>query len=653
MHSLRSLFRPVGLDTPHKLPGHREIRRTAQLLGRFLVGQRTQFILAAGALIVEAAAAIFQVYPLAYLIDYLKGDQGPVLAAWGIPTLIAPEVDTIAFLTLAIILLAIVNATGDSLSEIYLAVAGRKLGYKLRVALYDHLQRLSLTFHHRRRTGDMLTRVTSDVTALEDFVINSLSDLAGSLFLLIGTLAYLLYRSWEVAAIAVLIVPVLALVSSYFTRRIKAAAGIQRSREGDLASAAQEMLTSVQAIQTFNSGEYEQERFADLSQSTMAVALVAARLQAQFTWVISVMQAFVTAAVIWLGLWLTSQEAITIGTLVLFVTLIQNMFKPTRKIIKEWNRIGKLQASVERIGELLERKPVVVDKPGARSAPSFQGKVEFRDVTFTYQAAMNGAAEEDDPSSDSQSALEKVSFTVAPGEALAIVGPTGAGKSSIVRLLPRLYDPTNGHILIDGQDIRGYTIDSLRQQIAMVLQETSIFSGNIGDNIRYGYPGADHKQVVAAARLAHAHEFIEDLPDGYSTHLSERGANLSGGQRQRIAIARAFLRDAPLLILDEPTTGLDPAATDIVMTALRKLMRDKTTIIISHDLNLIRHADNILVLKHGRIVEYGPHTRLLSAGGLYADLYQKQSGTTSQTIQNELAGQPSQQGLHTEKQGVL
>ncbi|HET7080854.1 MAG TPA: ATP-binding cassette domain-containing protein, partial [Chloroflexia bacterium] len=326
---------------------------------------------------------------------------------------------------------------------------------------------------------------------------------------------------------------------------------------------------------------------------------------------------------------LPPQSAIKVGTLVAFITLMQNMFKPTKKIIKEWNTVGKIYASVERIGELLDRKPAVQDAPNAVEAPPLRGDVEFRHVGFAYQPE----AEDMKPGAPPpplRMTLKDVNFHVPPGGVVALVGPTGAGKSTILQLLPRLYDPHTGQILIDGHDSREFTMDSLRGQMSMVLQESILFVGSIADNIAYGRTGATREEIIAAAIQANAHEFIEKLPEGYDTLLGERAGNLSGGQRQRLAIARAFIRNTPILILDEPTTGLDAESTDLVLLALRTLMKGKTTLIISHDLNLIRHVDQILVLKDGQIIQTGTHKELLKAGGLYADLYNMQFGRAAE-----------------------
>ena len=596
------------------------------VLYRFTAGQRRWFLAALLMLIVEATASVFQVYPIGYLIDFLEGKRPPLWFAW----IASPQYRTVAVLTTAIIACAAVRSLGDSLAEIYLARGGRRLGYAMRVTLYSHLQQLSLAFHNRRRTGDMLRRVTSDIEQVEAFIIASLSDIAGSVLLLIGTLAFLFFHSWQVMVLAVVVVPVLSLIATYFSQRITATARLQRAREADLASAAQELLTSIPVVKAFGRSDYEQQRFEEGSQKAMAAALDSAGLEARFSWVFHVLEAVCISAVVWLGIWLVARNAFSVGTLVLFIMLIQNMFKPTRKLIKQWATIGKVRASVERVAEVLARRPSVHDTPWAEEAAAFRGELEFRHVSFTYQLDPEDAAGATPGDSEARPALDDVSFRVRPGEVVALVGPSGAGKSTIAQLVPRLYDPQVGEVRIDGRNIRDFTLDSLRRQISLVLQDTILFRGSVAHNIGYGRAGATRDEIVAAAVRANAHEFIERMPDGYDTELGERATNLSGGERQRIAIARALVRDAPILVLDEPTTGLDAESSHLVLQGLHELMKGRTTIIISHDLHLIQKADRIVVIQQGRIEQTGGHAELLREGGLYASLHARRFGEAGQ-----------------------
>ncbi len=591
--------------------GRGDMRRVLKMLREFGRPHQRWFVFAVILLAIEAGAAVFEAYPLAFLVDFLSGRRAGLLPSRN---------GTVAVLSVGVLVIASLNSLADSLAEVCLARGGRRLGFDLRVGLYNRLTKLSMAFHDRRRTGDTLTRMTGDVTAVEDFVVKSFSDLTGSVFILIGTVVFLATHSLPVTLVAMVMVPALAGVSTWFSKRIKEAAKRHRAREGDLASDAQEMLTSIRVIQSFGRG-YRQERdFAEHSELAMRAALDSARIEAGFSWVVSVLQATSTVAVIWVGLFLIDRRQLSVGTLLLFIILIQNMFKPTRRIIKEWNSIAKVFASVERIGELLDREVEVADAADATDAPRFTGEIELRDVTFSYTAdSPRALATEPAPR-----VLDHVSFTVRSGEMVALVGPSGAGKSTIAQLVPRLYDPESGQVLIDGTDVRSVTLASLRRQISMVLQETILFTGTVAENVAFGADDVDLSTIRDAARRANAHEFIEQLPHGYQTVLSERASNLSGGQRQRISIARAFIRNSPILILDEPTTGLDAGSVDSVLSALLALAAGKTTLLISHDLSLTRCADRILVIDGGRIVEDGRHTDLIEASGLYASLYARQ-----------------------------
>jgi ABC-type multidrug transport system fused ATPase/permease subunit len=628
------------------------IRPLVGIIARFSQNSRRILILSVITLIVEQVTNLLIPLVTGYAISYvslrvsqLLGNADALprtpLQLLGVNTGINPDLEALVLSGLGIIGLTMLNSLCDSLAEIYLAQGGRGVGYNMRVFLYGHLQKLSMTFHTQSRTGDILTRVTSDVAAVEDFIISNLSDFLGSLLYIVLVLGTMFGTAWQIwrpgqgaqgdAAVflipllAVSILPFMILVTNYYTGRIKAASKRLRSTEGELASAAQEMLASIRVVQIYGQGSYEQSLFSAQSRKAMNAALDAAGYQARFSWVVSVMGAFATAAVIGVGAWIIFRNPLVlqVGMLYTFIKWIDDMFKPTKKLIAQWNAFGKLYASLERVGDLMDLKPEVHDKPDAIPAPTFRGRIEFRNVVFSYPGIGSSKKKGD---SKARSTLNGLSFTIQPGQVVAVVGHTGAGKSTIAQLIPRLYDPNSGQVLIDGRDIREFTLESLRAQMSMVLQESILFTGSIVENIAYGRPDASGPEIIEAARSANADEFISKFPDGYYTILGERGSNLSGGQRQRIAIARAFIRDTPILILDEPSTGLDAESTDLVLQALRKLMKGKTTIIISHELNLIRDADQIIVIKEGEIEQMGTHDELIRTGGLYANLYTMQSG---------------------------
>ena len=623
------------------------------IIARFSQNSRRLLTLSLITLIVEQITNLVIPLVTGYAITYVTlrvsqilGDAAASprtpLQLLGFNSGINPDVETLVLSGFGIIGLTMINSLCDSLAEIYLAQGGRGVGYNMRVFLYGHLQKLSLSFHNQSRTGDILTRVTSDVAAVEDFIISNLSDLLGSVLYLVMVLGLMFWQAWHIwrpgqgvqgdAAVflipllAVSILPFMTIVSNYYTGRIKSASKRLRSTEGELASAAQEMLASIRVIQVYGQGSYEQSLFSAQSRKAMDAALDAAGYQARFSWAVSVMGAFATAAVIGVGAWIIFRNPLILGVgmLYTFIKWIDDMFKPTKKLIAQWNAFGKLYASLERVGDLMDMKPEVRDESDAVPAPPFRGRLEFRNVVFTYPGL--GSSKKGSVGKQPRPTLNGLSFTVEPGQVVAVVGHTGAGKSTIAQLIPRLYDPNDGQILIDGRDIRNYTLESLRAQMSMVLQESILFTGSIVENIAYGRPDASGVEIIDASKNANADEFISKMPDGYYTMLGERGSNLSGGQRQRIAIARAFIRDTPVLILDEPSTGLDAESTDLVLQALRKLMNGKTTIIISHELSLIRDADKIIVIKEGQIEQMGTHDELVRSGGLYANLYAMQSG---------------------------
>ena len=596
-----------------------DLRRAVRLFRRF-TGSRRTYVVGMVLLAVEALTAVVEPWPISYLVDFLQGAK-PALREPGFPVVVASaRYETILLLTVAIVLIVAINSAADSTAEVCMARGGRSLGYTIRTAMYSHLQRLPLSYHDKRRTGDVLTRVTGDVLVIEDFVVQSVSNIVGSAMVLVGSFVFLLAKSWGVALIALVVVPLLALVSNHYSHRIKVTSKTQRSREGELASTAQEMLTSIRLVQSYGRGTVDLERFSQQTEKSMQASLGTANIQAKFSFFIALVEALSICAVIWLGVWLVDRAAITIGTLVLFVLLLQNMFKPARKIVSEWYQVGKVFASVERVQDLFDREVGVRDLPGAVPAPPLRGRLSFRDVSFAYPVEH----EDGSRGTSRPEVLTNIDFDVAPGEVVALVGCSGAGKSTIAQLVPRLYDPDRGDVLVDGIPVRSLTLASLRGQVSVVLQETVLLSGSVAENIGYGIADATQQDVEAAARMANAHDFIVALPDGYRTLLGERAATLSGGQRQRIAIARAFIRRAPILILDEPTTGLDQESAQSVIGALRTLMRGTTTIVVSHDPGLIRCADRVLVISGGRIVSGradGPLPRGGSAGSLLQGLH--------------------------------
>ena len=483
--------------------------------------------------------------------------------------------------------------------------------HDLRRTLYNHIQRLSLAEYDKAQTGDLISRVTSDINAVQDFINSALLGIVVNILTLVGMAGVMFYINWRFTLIALSIAPALFAVVYYLTRRIKKASREVRKKESELVSIVQEVLTSVRVVKAFAREDFEVSRFESQSLENVETALEARSIKAKLSPIVDVMVAVGTCLVLAYGARLALSGQISAGVLIVFLLYLGKMYKPMRELSKSTDTVSKAIVGYERIEEVLEIEARVRDLPRAQKAPRFKGKIEFDRVNFSYDGKTP--------------VLKNVSFEIEPGQVAAIVGPSGTGKTTIISLVPRLYDPQSGTIKIDGADIRRYKLKSVREQISFVLQETLLFHTTIWENIAYGRPDATQHEIIRAAKHANAHDFIEQLPEGYSTMVGERGVTLSGGQRQRIAIARAIIRDTPILVLDEPTTGLDSSSEQAVIEALARLMEGKTCIVVAHHLSTIRRADIIFVVKESELVEKGTHDELLAEGGLYAELYRIQT----------------------------
>jgi len=456
----------------------------------------------------------------------------------------------------------------------------------------------------------LITRVTSDIEAVQDFINSALLGMLVNVMTLVGMIGVMFYLDWRFTLIALSISPVLFVVVYYFTRRIKKASRNVRQKEGELLSIVQEVLTSIRVVQAFTREDYEQKRFDSESLANVEAGLQARSIKATLTPVVEVIVAIGTCLVLGYGARLALAGRLSAGVLIVFLLYLGKMYKPMRDLSKMTDTVSKAVVGFERIKEVLDMDSAIRDMRGAKRAPKFKGRISFDHVTFSY---------------GDKEVLKDVSFEIKPGQVAAIVGPSGTGKTTLVSLIPRFYDPIRGKVCIDGTDVRQYKLKSLRDQISFVLQETLLFRATIWENIAYGRPDASPAAIRRAAELADATEFIDAMPDGYDTMVGERGVTLSGGQRQRIAIARAIIRDTPILVLDEPTTGLDSAAEQSVTAALERLMKDRTSVVIAHHLNSIRHADVIFVVKDAELVEQGTHEALLKQEGVYAELHRMQT----------------------------
>jgi ATP-binding cassette subfamily B protein len=546
-------------------------------------GQRSVLGVAGLSTLFLAAAELAKPFPLKLVIDRLLAENGaprPFQVDSGDIYLLAG----VAGLVLAI---AAVDAIAAYQMELRLRSAGEGIAHSLRVALYAHLQRLSLSFHERRQQGDLVTRATGDVHAVGQLFSESLGALASSALLLVGMLAVSFYIDPVLALAAFSVAPILAVLTFYTRRRVKAAARRQRTKEGEIASLATETLAAMREVKALGSERFERDRLERISEERQWAGLEAARIESRFAGAVDVLGAVGAAAVLVVGVFRVASGAVSPGDLVVMASYARRVHRPLRDLARQAGRVARALVRAERIAEVLASDDVLEERPAAHDGPRARGELELDSVTFSY--------------APERPVLTGLSLRVPAGQKLALFGASGVGKSTLVALLARFYDPDSGRVLIDGRDLRDCSLAWLRAQVGLVLQETILFTGTVAENIAYGTT-AGRRELVRAAKAAGAHSFIVELPDGYDTLLGPRGAALSGGQRQRIAIARTLLRDPPVLILDEPTASLDERSEAEVVAGLETLVEGRTTVIISHSPALARWADRVIVLDAGQAV---------------------------------------------------
>jgi subfamily B ATP-binding cassette protein MsbA len=511
-----------------------------------------------------------------------------------------------------VMLIAVFGALCTYAEKLLTTNVGQWVMHDLRQTVYFHIQRLSLAFHDRKSTGDLISTVTSDIDSIQTFITSGLLDALINVLTLVGMVTVMFYIDWRFTLIALSVAPVLGLVVFKYTRSIKKASREVRKKEGEIVSVIQEVLSSMRVVKAFAREDYEVHRLEEESLENVEIALRARNMKARLSPLVEVIVAAGTALVLWFGARMVLSGNLSPGSLILFIWYLGKMYKPMQELSKMTDAYSKATIGYERILDIMNMDGEIKDLPGARHMNRVRGDIEFSHVSFGY-----------DPKFP---ILEDVTFRIKAGQLAAFVGPTGAGKTTIISLIPRFYDALSGVVSIDGTDVRRFKQRSLREHISVVLQDTVLFQGPVWKNIAYGKPNASRAEIVKAAELANASEFIEKLPKGYDALVGERGVSLSGGQRQRIAIARAIIRNTPILLMDEPSSGLDAESEKLVFDALDRLMKGKTSIVIAHRLSTIRSADVIFVVKDGKLVESGTHEQLAAAGGLYSELYDIQFG---------------------------
>jgi ATP-binding cassette, subfamily B, bacterial len=577
---------------------------------QYLWPYRFPFLFALGQVFLISGCELLKPWPLKIIIDnVLGGKPVPWEAAKAFP-----GQTILLFACLGLILIYLLLGGLTLLNNYTTIKIGQMMVNDMRRDIYSHLQRLSLAFHSRRQVGDLLYRVTADTYAIQSLTMNGVFPIATALVLLGGMFFVMLRLDWRLTLLALAVCPFLFLSIFLMSKRITQAATLARQQESEVYSVVQRAMSAMRIIQAFTKEEEEHRKFMEASGESLGASLRLYTLQTFYSGVINAVMALGTALVVWVGAQHVLSGVLTIGDIIVFTTYLASLYGPINTISQTWGLIQGAKVGVQRVFEILDVERDI--KEGSREFPAAgaKGEIAWEGVSFQYVS--------------SQPVLKKIDLFVPPGQKVAIVGPTGVGKSTMLGLLPRFYDPQAGRILIDGVDVREFQLKSLRLQIAMVLQPPLVFPISVRDNIAYGRPEATLEEVIEAARLARIHDSIVRLPNNYDTVVGEQGATLSEGERQRITIARAILRNAPILILDEPTSSVDAETEALIMEGLNRLTAGRTTFIIAHRLSTVRQADLILVLRSGGIVERGTFEELIRQDGPFAALYRSQFSTS-------------------------
>ncbi|HYU47256.1 MAG TPA: ABC transporter ATP-binding protein [Terriglobales bacterium] len=596
-----------------KPPSVQQKARFKQVVLSHMAEQKGGLLVAAACTLLLAGADLLRPWPLKIIFDYiLLNKPVPHHLSFLRTLLTGGKTWPLILVSFTIVLITLIKSFAAYSQMHITSRVGFKLAHSLRSEIFNHLQRLSLSFHQKVPSGELLTNVTFDTNSLRDVFGEFVLSFASELLTLVGMLVIMVFVNWKLSLIVLSTAPALIFLTFQRYRRIKASAKRQRKAEGAIASKANEVLSSIQVVQAFGRENYEGEQFENQSVQTLEESIKTARMEAAAARGVDVIVALSSWMVILVGSLQALKGQMTPGNVLVFASYMSSLYGPIRSLAKLSTKFSRAMVGANRISEILAIEPDVQDRPNAIDPGRVRGDIAFHNVSFQY--------------SDGRSILNNVSFSIPSGERVALVGPSGSGKSTLSALILRFYDPQNGWIGIDGSDIRNYRRDALRREIGVVLQDSLLFGTTVKENIAYGRPDATFDDIVAAAKAANAHDFIMQLENGYDTLISERGANLSGGQRQRIAIARTFIRNVPILILDEPMTGLDVESEVAVRDALGRLMEARTCLLITHDLQSAAEADRILLLADGQIRDQGSHAQLLARSQRYRDLWEIKIG---------------------------
>ncbi|MGJ7507381.1 ABC transporter ATP-binding protein [Variovorax sp. GT1P44] len=596
--------------------GKRKDEAQKQEMRRMVLGllkpYRGWLVIVLVAMVVEILMSLASPWPLKLVLDDALGNHHlPAWLEWAHQFGIGRHTLGVAlFAGIATLLIAVIAGIATYIDNYYTTSIGQYVANDLRLKIYEHLHRLSLGYYDTAKTGALMSTITSDVATVQNFASSSTLGILVDIVTIIFMLGLMVWLDWDFTLIAIAVMPFLLLFVFRFKKAVKDVTREVRLRQSEIVAVVQEGLGQVRAVKAFGRQDLEVTHMQAASLASTEAALRARRIKSLLSPVVAVVVALCTGIVLWKGTALIIAGAMTAGALTVYLAYLSKFFKPVKDLASMASTIAQTTVALERIQKILSADNIIHERPDATDPGRTRGEITFEHVAFGY--------------GDESLVLRDVSFNIKPGQVVGIVGPTGSGKSTVVSLMPRFYDPAAGRILIDGVDIASHKLSGLRSQIGFVLQETVLFRGSIAENIAYGKPGATQEEIVAAAKLANADEFISRMPHGYESMVGERGDTLSGGQRQRIGIARAVIRNSPIMILDEPTAALDTESERLVIEGLEGLMKGRTVIMIAHRLSTLRNADKIIVLKDGVVVEEGTNDELVALGGVYAELHRIQ-----------------------------